>query len=201
MSDVGPVVPVGPSALLVEVGSSAQALSLALHLRGAGVSDDVVPAARTVLVDGLRVPRSEVERLLAAWSPTAPAAPGAAVDLPVVLDGEDLPFVASTWGCSVAEVVERLTSTTLVSAFCGFAPGFAYLSGLPWSVPRLDSPRARVPAGSVALAGEWAGVYPTDSPGGWRLVGRTSAVLWDVDRDPPALLAPGVRVRFVPVDA
>lgn len=192
-------IPVGPTALLVEVGSPAEATSLALHLRGGGVCDDVVPAARTVLLDGLRVPRSEVDRLLATWSPSTPPAEGATVDLPVVFDGEDLPFVASTWSCSVDEVVSRLSTTPLVSAFCGFAPGFAYLSGLAWPVPRLDSPRTRVPAGSVALAGEWAGVYPTASPGGWRLVGRTSSRLWDVDRDPPALLAPGTRVRFVPV--
>ncbi|GFJ90481.1 hypothetical protein Prum_041230 [Phytohabitans rumicis] len=100
----------------------------------------------------------------------------------------------------VAEAVERLAGTELRVAFCGFAPGFAYLAGLPasWAVPRLASPRPRVPAGSVGLAGEYAGIYPTASPGGWRLVGRTDAVLFDVRRDPPALLAPGTRVRLVP---
>ncbi len=82
--------------------------------------------------------------------------------------------------------------------FCGFAPGFAYLDGLDprLHVPRRDDPRTSIPAGSVAIAGEFAGVYPRASPGGWRLLGRTDASLWDVDRDPPALLTPGTRVRF-----
>jgi KipI family sensor histidine kinase inhibitor len=96
------------------------------------------------------------------------------------------------------EVVATHTSTEFVVAFCGFAPGFAYCSGLPenLSVPRLDSPRTKVPAGSVGLAGPYTGVYPTPSPGGWQLIGRTELVLWDVDRDPPATLAPGTGVRF-----
>jgi KipI family sensor histidine kinase inhibitor len=86
-----------------------------------------------------------------------------------------------------------------VSAFCGFAPGFAYLAGLPdeLAVSRLDSPRPSVPAGSVGLAGPWCGVYPTSSPGGWRLIGRTEVPLWRPDRVDTALLAPGTRVRFV----
>jgi KipI family sensor histidine kinase inhibitor len=84
-------------------------------------------------------------------------------------------------------------------AFSGFAPGFAYLAGLPddWAVPRLATPRPKVPAGSVGLAGAYAGIYPTASPGGWRLVGRTETVLFDVRRDPPALLTPGTGVRLV----
>jgi KipI family sensor histidine kinase inhibitor len=88
-------------------------------------------------------------------------------------------------------------------SFCGFAPGFAYCAGLPdrLAVPRLGTPRTRVPAGSVAVAGTWTGVYPTVSPGGWRLLGTTDAELWQVDRDPPALLPPGTRVRFVEVSS
>ena len=197
------LLPVGPAAVLVEVGSTGEALSLALHLRAAAVAADVVPAAATVLVDGLTAPRSGLDAVLATWEPSAPPADGPLVEVPVVFDGEDLAAVASHWGCaSSAEVVARLVSVELVSAFCGFAPGFSYLSGLPWPpVPRLASPRPRVPAGAVALAGEWAGIYPTASPGGWRLVGRTSLPLWDVDADPPALLAPGVRVRFVEAPA
>ena len=97
-------------------------------------------------------------------------------------------------------MVARHESTEFVSAFCGFAPGFAYLSGLPDElpeVPRLATPRTHVPAGSVALAGRWCGIYPTASPGGWRVIGHTDATLFDVRREPPALLAPGTRVRFV----
>jgi KipI family sensor histidine kinase inhibitor len=100
------------------------------------------------------------------------------------------------WGVSERAAVERLTSAESTVAFCGFAPGFAYLTGLPaeWTAPRLPSPRAKVPAGSVALAGTYAGIYPTASPGGWRLVGRTDVRLFDVDSETPALLTPGTRV-------
>jgi KipI family sensor histidine kinase inhibitor len=97
------------------------------------------------------------------------------------------------------EVVALHTGTEFVVAFNGFAPGFAYCTGLAEerAVPRLERPRSRVPAGSVGLAGPYTGVYPTASPGGWRLIGRTDLTLWDVERDPPATLPPGTRVRFV----
>ena len=115
-----------------------------------------------------------------------------------MFDGADLADVAELTGRSVAALVEALTAAELTVAFGGFAPGFGYLSGLPddLHVPRRATPRTRVPAGSVALAGPFAGVYPQASPGGWQLVGRTDAVLFDVDRDPPALLVPGTSVRF-----
>ena len=85
-------------------------------------------------------------------------------------------------------------------AFCGFMPGFAYMTGLPAALhlPRRATPRERVPVGAVAIAAEYAGVYPRESPGGWHLLGRTDAVLWDDGREPPALLPPGTRVRFRP---
>lgn len=192
------VLPCGPRAALVEVDGTAGAVSLAEHLRQAfPEATEVVPGARTVLLDG--VDPASVPGAVASWRP-APLAevPGPLVEVEVVYDGEDLAAVGQLWGCSEREVVRRHTSVELVSAFCGFAPGFAYLVGLPeeWAVPRLATPRARVPAGSVALAGHWCGVYPTASPGGWRLLGRTDAVLWDTAQDPPALLAPGTRVRF-----
>ena len=122
------------------------------------------------------------------------------MEVPVVYDGADLEDVAARWGTDVDEVVARHGGIEFVSAFCGFAPGFAYLAGLPeeYAVPRLDSPRSRVPVGSVGLAGTWCGVYPSESPGGWRLLGHTDLTLWDPDRSEPALLAPGTRVRFVP---
>lgn len=197
--------PCGPTALLIEVADAATALALATWVRAQRVpATEVVPAACTVLLDGFvdAAAAASATALLRGWEPIlgdAPAGSGPVVEVPVVYDGPDLDDVAAWWGVEPAEVVTRHTGLELVSVFCGFAPGFAYLSGLPreWAVPRLDSPRPRVPVGSVALADTWCGVYPTASPGGWRLLGRTDVSLWDVHRDPPALLAPGTRVRFV----
>ncbi|GAA1366244.1 5-oxoprolinase subunit B family protein [Catellatospora chokoriensis] len=159
--------------------------------RGTLSCEEIVPAARTVLLRGVRgEPR---------WADLAPAAappaPPQRVDVPVHWDGPDHDAVAAAWQTDPARV---LRETVFTVAFCGFAPGFGYLTGLPerrW-LPRLASPRTRVPAGSVALAGPYAGIYPRSSPGGWQLVGRTDAVLFDLDREPPALLAPGTLVRF-----
>jgi KipI family sensor histidine kinase inhibitor len=192
------LLPVGRDALLVEVGSSADAVALATWARERGLARDVVPGAETVLLDGLG-DRAGLDRVLATWEPAAPV-PGQEVEVAVTYDGPDLAFVAGHWGCDVDEVVRRHQETAFESSFCGFAPGFAYLSAsgaadLP-EVPRLPTPRTRVPAGSVALAGRWCGLYPVASPGGWRVIGRTDATLWDVGRAQPALLAPGTRVRF-----
>lgn len=188
--------PVGSHAALVEVDDARQALSLALWARAHAVpATDIVPAATTVLFDGLE---GDLTSLIAGWSPTTDPASTREVVVPVVYDGADLESVADAWRVDVEEVIRRHTSREFTSAFCGFAPGFAYLAGLPtqWAVPRLDSPRDRVPAGAVALADTWCGVYPSGSPGGWRLIGRTDVALWDLTQDPPALLAPGTRVRF-----
>ncbi|GGM01980.1 5-oxoprolinase subunit B family protein [Micromonospora yangpuensis] len=129
------------------------------------------------------------------------AGPGAGwlVEVPTEWNGPDLAAVAEHWRTGVPEVIRRLTGTEFRVAFCGFAPGFAYLTGLPaeQAVPRRATPRTRVPAGSVALAGPYAGIYPTESPGGWQLVGRTDLPLFDVHADPPARLTPGTRVRLV----
>ena len=185
--------PVGSRAVLAEVGDAATALALATWARGRVVAEEVVPAAGTVLFDGV----SDLSAL-DDWTPTSTPPQGALVEVPVVYDGPDLAFVADAWGTDTAGVVRRHTEVEYVAEFCGFAPGFAYLAGLAdeLAVPRLESPRPRVAAGSVGLAGTWCGVYPTPSPGGWRLLGRTDAVLWDQDREQPALLAPGTRVRF-----
>lgn len=198
MNDVT-VRPYGEHAALVGVDSAVEAAGLAAWARaacdtaGARV-DEIVPAARTVLFDGVDV--AWLSAVLADWRPGSAAVSGAFVEVPVVFDGPDLADVAARWGVGEDEVVGRLTSHELVSAFCGFAPGFAYLAGLPseLAVPRLETPRQRVEPGSVALAGEWCGIYPTASPGGWRIVGRTDVTLWDVERESPALLAPGTRV-------
>lgn len=120
------------------------------------------------------------------------------VVVPVTYDGADLAEVARLTGLDEAEVVRAHTGSTWRVGFIGFAPGFAYLVGGDprLHVPRRDTPRSRVPAGSVGLAGEFGGIYPRSSPGGWQLIGRTDLTLWDVDRDPPALLRPGAVVRF-----
>jgi len=155
---------------------------------------------RSVLLDGLADPAMAAEAVRG-WAPSPPQESTSApvVEIPVRYDGQDLPAVAHLWGTDLYSVVARLNGTEFRVAFCGFTPGFAYLTGLPadLAVPRLETPRTRVPAGSVALADVYAGIYPTASPGGWRLVGRTDVRLFDPDRDPPALLTPGTRVRFV----
>jgi KipI family sensor histidine kinase inhibitor len=189
------LVPVGRGAVLVEVASAADAVSLAEWCRTREAARDVVPGAETVLLDGVREP-DVLPGILAGWRPSA-AEPGPLVEVPVTLDGPDVADVAGWWRCTAGEVGERLASVELLSAFCGFAPGFAYLSGLTVEGPRLATPRTRVPAGSVAVAGTWCGVYPTTSPGGWRILGHTDVELWDPARSQPALLAPGTRVRFV----
>ncbi|GIJ22231.1 5-oxoprolinase subunit B family protein [Micromonospora lutea] len=161
---------------------------------------EIVPAATTVLLDGVTDPPATAARL-ATWTVTALPTVAAArlVEIPVTYDGEDLPRVAAHWRTDVPRVVRRLRDVEFQVAFCGFAPGFGYLTGLPaeLAVPRLPTPRPRVPAGSVALAGRYAGIYPTASPGGWLLIGRTELTLFDVTADPPALLSPGTRVRLV----
>jgi KipI family sensor histidine kinase inhibitor len=191
--------PVGPRAALVEVGDTAAALALAHWAREQELAQDVVPGASTVLFDGLVGSPDALAERLAAGFPRQAAAATRRVEIEVTWDGADLDVVAEVWGCPTDEVGERLSGLELVSAFCGFAPGFAYLAGLPpaLAVRRRETPRTRVPAGSVALAGEWCGIYPDASPGGWQLVGHTDAVLWDATRDDPALLAPGTRVAFV----
>lgn len=160
---------------------------------------EVVPGADSVVVEGI----AEVEQAVievAQWSVLATSGEhDALVELPTIYDGPDLVEVARHWGVGPDEAVLIHTAPTYRVAFCGFAPGFAYCTGLPADreVPRRASPRPRVAAGSVALAGAFTGIYPTPSPGGWQIVGRTTAPLWDLGREEPALLVPGTRVRFV----
>ena len=199
------VLPVGEDALLVEVssGDEAQALHAELLRRraeGTLSAREIVPAARTVLLDGLDTPARLAAELTAADLPPAPPRARDVVEIPVRYDGPDLADVAAHWGVPEREVARLHAGTEFRVAFCGFAPGFGYLTGLPprYDVPRRATPRTAVPAGSVALAGPYTGVYPRSSPGGWQLIGTTDAVLWDHARVPAALLAPGTRVRFVP---
>ncbi|MEG3630333.1 5-oxoprolinase subunit B family protein [Streptomyces poriticola] len=200
------VLPVGEDALLVEVasGDEAQALHAELLRRraeGSLTAREIVPAARTVLLDGVADPGRLGSELAAAEVPESPPRGGDLVRIPVRYDGPDLADVAAHWGVPEREVARIHAGTEFLVAFCGFAPGFGYLTGLParYDVPRRATPRTAVPAGSVALAGPYTGVYPRSSPGGWQLIGSTDAVLWDHTRVPAALLSPGTRVRFVPV--
>ncbi|MCB1000067.1 MAG: allophanate hydrolase subunit 1 [Acidimicrobiales bacterium] len=195
------ILPYGPRASLVEYDSIEEVMAASARLRRAGVAGvrEIVPAARTVLVvhDG-GVDRAVLDAVLADVAPVE-LDHGDLVEIGVVYDGADLAEVASLAGWSVDDVVARHQAVEYRVAFCGFVPGFAYLVGLPAElhVPRLATPRPRVDAGSVAIAGEWAGVYPSASPGGWRLLGHTDAVMWDEARARPSLLEPGMRVRFV----
>ncbi|WP_407554365.1 5-oxoprolinase subunit PxpB [Streptomyces sp. Pv4-95] len=198
--------PVGEHGLLIELDSAEEVEALhAELLRRAAAGTlppvrEIVPAARTVLLDGLDDPRGLTAEL-AAWDiPALTTGDRPAVEIPIRYDGPDLAEVAALWGVTEDEVVRLHSATTFRVAFCGFAPGFGYLTGLPepLHVPRRATPRTKVPVGSVALAGPYTGVYPRSSPGGWQLIGTTDAVLWDPRREPAALFAPGTQVRFVP---
>ncbi|MDG9681167.1 allophanate hydrolase subunit 1 [Streptomyces sp. DH18] len=228
------VLPAGPYALLVELadGEHAEAFHAELlRRRERGelpAVREIVPAARTVLLDGIhdgildgtgertpgeRTPggrasraRERFARDLASWRVEPPRREGREpVEIPVVYDGPDLDEVAALWGVPAGEAAALHSRTAFRVAFCGFAPGFGYLTGLPerLHVPRRTTPRTRVPAGAVALAGPYTGVYPRPSPGGWQIIGRTPdpGALWDPAREPAALLVPGAPVRFVAVGA
>ncbi len=168
-----------------------------------GVSD-VVPAEATLLVRcdhaaAQQEVQHRLEELVESYDENPSRVAREPVEIPVRYDGEDLAFVAEACSLSEEEVIQRHLGTTYVAAFCGFAPGFAYLSGLNSSLqlPRRNSPRTRVPAGAVAIAATYSAVYPQESPGGWHLIGSTSRELWDVARQPPALIEPGRQVRFI----
>jgi KipI family sensor histidine kinase inhibitor len=187
--------PVGDRASLVELADNEAAARLGRALLARDEYVDVVVGHRTVLVTWEHAePELDLEAALA-----VPAAVSKELELHVRYDGADLRDVAAYAGVSPEEVVARHIRAEYVVAFLGFQPGFAYLLGGDelLTVPRLDEPRTRVPAGSVAVAGPYSGVYPRESPGGWRLLGTTSTPLFDAAREPPALLEPGDRVRFV----
>lgn len=200
--------PAGRHALLVEVADPATVPDLAARLTAAGGGIEVVPAATTVLVstDGdLDTVRALIHRVAAAPA-AGPEVTGSArgeVAIPVHYDGPDLDDLTALTGLTRAEIVAAHTGQPWRAAFTGFMPGFCYLVGGDprLEVPRRPQSRPRVPAGAVALAGGYSGVYPAASPGGWQLLGTTDRVLWDLTADPPALVRPGDRVRFVDVEA
>ena len=206
------VLPYGDRAVLVALDTTEQVLAWADALRAGAPAavGEVVTGGSSLLVvaaegatlaalrgalDGLRVGPEQ------AAGGTGAEAPGPVVEVPVRYDGPDLDDVAGLTGLSREEVVAAHTGQTWRVAFGGFAPGFGYLLGEDHRlrVPRRGRSRTAVPAGAVGLADDYTGVYPRESPGGWQLIGRTDLVMWDLDRDPPAVLTPGARVRFVEV--
>ncbi|GII27642.1 5-oxoprolinase subunit B family protein [Planotetraspora mira] len=201
----------GEQALLVETGSLEAAHRLDALLRADRPEhvEEIVPGQETVLVVAPDADQERLESrlagLLASVTDAGPARDetGTAariVEIPVVYDGDDLDSVAALTGLTVAEVIALHAGSEFVVGWLGFAPGFAYLIGLDprLHAPRLDAPRTSVPPGSVAIAGPYSAVYPSASPGGWRLLGRTDVRVWDVAADPPTKLPPGTRVRFLP---
>jgi KipI family sensor histidine kinase inhibitor len=205
LSVVDTVLDYGDQALLLQFDSTAEVLAWTGALREAALPGvlDIVPASRTVLLK-LAGPRhqSAVRRRLrtlqVAPDTVTTTPPEQPMTIDVVYDGADLAEVADRTGLSTAQVINAHTSTPWQVGFCGFAPGFAYLVGGDprLAVPRRSEPRSSVPAGAVGLAGEFTGIYPRRSPGGWQLIGHTEAVMWDIDRPNPALLTPGMWVQF-----
>ncbi len=204
-SVVDTVLDYGDHALLLQFDNTADVLAWAATLRDAALPGvlDIVPASRTVLLKLDRPHRQSAIRrqlrtLQVAPDAAATASPEEPMTIDVVYDGADLAEVADLTGLTTAQVINAHTATPWQVGFGGFAPGFAYLVGGDprLAVPRRAEPRSAVPAGAVGLAGEFTGIYPRRSPGGWQLIGHTDVVMWDIDRPNPALLTPGMWVQF-----
>lgn len=208
------ILPSGSTGLVLECDDLDEVARLQAQVESAPPAGllDLVPAARTLLLvldPAVTSPdraRESIGALNLPESGPASAQEQQPLTIPVTYDGADLDEVAELLSCSSSEVVRRHTRGVWRVAFCGFAPGFGYLvpddsSVQPWSIPRRSTPRTKVPVGAVGLAGEFTGIYPRVSPGGWQLIGRTAMTLFDLDRQPPALLSPGTRVQFVAEDA
>jgi len=164
--------------------------------------EDLVPGARTLLVllePGVE-PSSGLLEMIEAQPREAASRVGSTHEVTTRYDGADLEDLARELALSIDDIISLHSGVEYTVGFIGFSPGFPYLMGLPAPlvVPRLATPRTSVPAGSVAIAGEYGGIYPSASPGGWRLLGSTDLVLFDESRDPPVTMAPGDRVRFIP---
>lgn len=212
------LLPAGDAALLIEfadeindaVNDRVHALTHALRAQNHPHVLDLIPAYSSLLVcyDSRCVPLAEIhawlQNALDALHTFLPPEPRL-IEIPTQYGGEfgpDLTFVAQHSGMTEDAVIHAHTSVIYRVYFVGFAPGFAYLGSVPESivVPRLETPRTRVPAGSIGIAGRQTGIYPMEIPGGWRIIGRTPVRLFNPDLIPPALLRPGDRVRFVQVD-
>ena len=207
----------GDSALVIEFGDEiSQEVNRKVHtladalgksfLLGLG---ELVPTYRSLLIhyDPLRLSYGEVKAFVSKVLQECEERPSIelrVVEVPVVYGGEfgpDIEFVAEHNGLTVEEVIGLHSGATYIVYMLGFTPGFTYLGGLPevLATPRLPTPRELVPAGSVGIAGAQTGIYPIATPGGWRLIGRTSLKLFDLNREPPVPLRPGDRLRFMPI--
>lgn len=209
-SVLGAVHDYGDQALLLEFNRTTDVLAWTEAIRRADLLGviDIVPASRTVLIKlagprylaptRQRLAKIQVGPDIAADLAAPARGENVDVEIDVIYDGPDLDEVSRLTGLSTDQVVAAHTAIPWRVGFGGFAPGFAYLVGGDprLEVPRRAEPRTKVPVGSVGLAGEFSGIYPRESPGGWQLIGRTGEVLWDLDRERPALLTPGMTVRF-----
>ncbi len=207
------ILPITDSALIIYLGEGLDpAVNRRVHLLAATLARDPLPgitesvpgyASLVVHYDPLTLTHAQVADWLAARAQSATEMDSRAakhIEVPVVYDGPDLGFVSAHCGLSPAEVARLHTQTDYIVYMMGFTPGFAYMGRVPGALitPRLATPRTRVPAGSVAIAGAQTGIYPVESPGGWQLIGRTDILPFDPRRDPPFLFAPGDTVRFIP---
>ncbi|ASJ09574.1 allophanate hydrolase [Thermococcus siculi] len=208
--------PAGDSALLISFGEviddyvndRVHAIASAVEKASPDWLIEVVPAYSSLLVvyDPLKAGYGEVEEAIKGFlDAKIEAFESRLVEVPVVYGGEygpDIEFVARRNGLTIDDVIEIHSRQVYRVYFLGFLPGFAYLGGMDERIatPRLERPRLRVPAGSVGIAGKQTGIYPLESPGGWRLIGRTPLRLFDPAREPPTLLQPGDRVRFIPIE-
>lgn len=202
------VLSVNRSTVLVELAGLDDVLALHASLERAPLAGvrETLPAAQTLLLrfdPGRWTRQTLIEALSQRDLTAARRIQSALVEIPMHYDGEDLADVARLCGLRIDEVIRRHSESEFTVAFCGFSPGFGYLVGgdPALQVPRRSTPRTRVPAGSVAIAGVYCGVYPQASPGGWHIIGTTSMPMWDPARASPAILRPGTRVRFIDIDA
>jgi len=207
--------PLGDSALLIffgevideEINERIHSLARAIERANFEWLVEVVPAysSLAVLYNPALIDFESAKRAVEEVELTSERFEGKLVEIPVVYGGEygpDLEFVAEYNGLTPDEVIEIHSRPVYRVYFLGFLPGFAYLGGMDDRIatPRLEKPRLKVPAGSVGIAGKQTGIYPLESPGGWRLIGRTPLRLFNPEKEPPTLLKPGDRVRFVPID-
>ena len=215
MYDSPRFIPAGDSALVIELGDEiSPECNRAVHALSNTLADqripavrDIIPTYRSILIqyDPTQSSYDDIQSLLSNITPTAEGASDAPlIHIPVLYGGNhgpDLEFVARTAGITPQEVIDIHSNAEYLVYMMGFTPGFPYLGGMPPQIaaPRRTTPRAAIPQGSVGIAETQTGVYPIESPGGWRLIGRTPLTLFDPQRDTPSLLDAGARVKFQPL--